>query len=130
MICIGCKWLDHQSGEASVEESAYTLDTAFVQGLCDRFSVEFGLTVSVMGKDGAILASSARERIGNRHEVAARIVNGEMDELLVSRWQALRSRTMRPGCNTALNFRGCRIASLGVAGAPKTAQRFAQVIKF
>lgn len=106
------------------------LDIPFIQGLCDRFASEFGHNVSVMGKGGVILASNLRERIGNVHASASRVMAGEVDEVLVSNWQAMRSATMRPGCNTALDFRGQRVANLGVAGNPKRARKFAQIIKF
>lgn len=106
------------------------LDIAFIQGLCDRFAAEFGHVVSVMGQGGIILASSARERIGQPHALAARVMAGELNEVLVTRWQAMRSKSMRPGCNTALDFRGRRIANLGVAGDPRQARKFAHIIKF
>jgi methyl-accepting chemotaxis protein len=106
------------------------LDIAFVQGLCDRFAGEFGNVVSIMGLGGTILASSMHQRIGNPHALAAKVMAGEADEVLVSRWQAWRSKNMRPGCNTALDFRGRRIANLGVAGPPHQARKFAQIIKF
>jgi methyl-accepting chemotaxis protein len=106
------------------------LDVPFAQGLCDRFAAEFGLTVSVMGEGGIIVASSARERIGRRHEVAARVMAGETDEMVVTRWQAMRSKAMRPGCNIALDFRGKRVANLGVAGSPAQARKFAHLIRF
>lgn len=106
------------------------LDVPFAQGLCDRFAAEFGLTVSVMGEGGIIVASSARERIGRRHEVAAQVMAGETDEMAVTRWQAMRSKAMRPGCNIALDFRGKRVANLGVAGSPAQARKFAHLIRF
>lgn len=106
------------------------LDIPFIQGLCDRFATEFGHIVSVMGEGGRILASSSRERIGQIHTLAARVMAGEADEVLVTRTQAWKSKTMRPGCNTALDFRGRRVANLGVAGNPKNARKFAHIIKF
>jgi methyl-accepting chemotaxis protein len=106
------------------------LDVAFVQGLCERFAKEFGFTVSVMGPGGVILASSARERIGAPHQLAARVMRGEVDEVLVTRREAWRSKTMRAGCNLALDFRGRRVASLGVAGPPHKAKKVAHIVRF
>ncbi|HYG90184.1 MAG TPA: methyl-accepting chemotaxis protein [Azospirillum sp.] len=106
------------------------LDVPFAQKLCERMAAEFGLTVSVMAERGVIVASSAHQRIGSTHAIAARIMAGEADEIIVTRWQAMGSRTMRPGCNTALEFKGKRIASLGVAGKPEVARRFAHLFKF
>jgi len=106
------------------------LDVPFVQGLCDRFAAEFGNVVSVMGAGGVILASSMKERIGATHEIAARIMSGAVDEVVVTKAEARRSKAMRPGCNTALDFGGKRIANLGVAGEPDQARKFAHIIKF
>ncbi len=106
------------------------LDLNYVQGLCERFAAELGTIVSVMGEGGVIVASSLKRRIGDRHALAGRVMAGECDEILVSRWQARWSKTMRPGCNMALDFRGRRVASLGVAGPPKRAKRFCHIIQF
>ena len=106
------------------------LDIPFAQKLCERMAADFGLTVSVMAERGVIVASSARGRIGTTHAIAARVMVGEASEIIVTRWQAMRSKTMRMGCNTALEFKGKRIASLGVAGKPEVARRFAQLFKF
>ena len=113
-----------------MDQDDNSLDVPFAQKLCERMAEEFGLMVSVMVERGVIVASSARHRIGTTHAIAARVMAGEADEIIVTRWQAMWSKTMRPGCNTALEFRGRRIASLGVAGNPATARRFAQLFKF
>jgi len=92
------------------------LDREQAQTICDEISREIGLTVSFMGEGGVIFASSARERIGNRHDVAARIMSGEADSRDVGKAEAAKSKGMREGRNMALDFDGERIASLGVAG--------------
>ncbi len=111
-------------------EAEAELDVAFLQGLCERFAAEFDHVVTVMGQGGIILASSAKQRIGARHELAARVMAGECDEIRVSRWQAMRSKAMRAGCNLALDFRGRRVANLAVAGAPAKARRVGHAIRF
>ena len=92
------------------------LDREQAQTICDEISREIGLTVSFMGEGGIIFASSARERIGNRHDVAAHIMAGEATSRDVSKAEAAKSQGMREGRNIALDFDGERIASLGVAG--------------
>ncbi len=106
------------------------LDLNYVQGLCERFASELGYIVSVMGEGGIIVASSLKTRIGDRHALAARVMAGECDEILVTRWQAMRSKGMRAGYNMALDFRSKRVANLGVAGPPNKAKRFCHIIHF
>ena len=67
------------------------LETRFAQEICDNISTQIGLTVSFMGEEGMIFASSARDRIGSRHEVAARVMAGEIDHLDVDKAAAARA---------------------------------------
>ncbi|MBX9635761.1 MAG: chemotaxis protein, partial [Magnetospirillum sp.] len=84
-------------------------DIRFGQELCDVFASELGLTCSFMGDEGRIVASSARERVGSIHAIAARIMKGEMDEYAVSAEEAARSAGMREGINMAIDYEGHRL---------------------
>ncbi len=106
------------------------LDAEFAQELCDVLSRELGSVVSFMVEGGVIVASSARERIGNVHETAGRIMAGEIDEREVTKWQAMRSTGMREGYNVAIDFEGRRIANLGVANRISVAKKHARLAKF
>ncbi len=106
------------------------LDVEFAQELCDVLSRELGSVISFMGQGGRIVASSARERIGDTHDTAARIMAGEIDEREVTKWQAFRSTGMREGYNVAIEFDGRRVASLGVAARVSVAKRHARLAKF
>ena len=106
------------------------LDVEFAQELCDVLSKELGSIISFMGEGGRIVASSARERIGDTHDTAALIMAGEIDEREVTKWQAFRSSGMREGYNVAIEFDGRRIASLGVAARISVAKRHARLAKF
>jgi methyl-accepting chemotaxis protein len=105
------------------------LDREHAQTICDEISREIGLTVSFMGDGGVIFASSARNRIGDRHDVAARIMAGEADSRDVSKVEAAKSEGMREGRNIALDFDGERVASLGVAGTLAWAGPMANVCR-
>jgi methyl-accepting chemotaxis protein len=99
------------------------------QTICDEIAREIGLTVSFMGENGMIFASSARQRIGDQHTIAARIMAGETDCRDVSQTEAEKSGAMREGRNIALDFEGMRIASLGVAGPLAQAGPMANVAR-
>lgn len=106
------------------------LDIEYAQELCDVLSSELGSVISFMGQGGRIVASSARKRIGDIHDTAARIMTGEIDEREVTKWQAMRSAGMREGYNLAIEFDGRRVASLGVAARVKVAKRHARLARF
>ena len=118
-----------QEKEAAVSHEI-GLDVEFSQELCDVLAKELGSVVSFMGEGGRILASSARERIGDIHDTAAMIMAGRLDEREVTWWQALRSSGMREGYNVAIEFDGRRVASLGVAARVSVAKRHARLAKF
>ena len=106
------------------------LDVEFAQELCDVLSRELGSVVSFMGEGGRMVASSARERIGDIHDTAALVMAGRIDEREVTKWQALRSSGMREGYNVAIEFDGRRVACLGVAARVSVAKRHARLARF
>ena len=72
-----------------------------LQEMCDVIANEIQAIVSIMGERGRIVASSARERIGDVHDGAARIMSGEIDEYSVTAEEAARSR----GCERDIILR-------------------------
>jgi methyl-accepting chemotaxis protein len=107
-----------------VELSAKT-----AQQICDHISRELEVTVSFMGQGGTILASSARERVGSQHPIAAEIMSGRIEERAVSKDEAARSTGMREGFNCAIDIDGQRVGSLGVAGPVEQARRYARIAR-
>lgn len=105
-------------------------DIRFGQELCDVFASELGLTCSFMGEEGRIVASSARERVGTIHAIAARIMHGEMDEYGVTAEEAARSAGMREGVNMAIDYEGHRLINFGIAGPLATVRPLARIVRF
>ena len=100
------------------DETSLEIDVIYAQEICEFFSQEIGQVVSVMVKGGEIAASSDKTRIGNIHEMAARILAGEFDEYEVSEQEAAESKGMRQGFNVGIDFEGKRYGALAVAGPP------------
>ncbi|HEY0832460.1 MAG TPA: methyl-accepting chemotaxis protein [Azospirillum sp.] len=105
------------------------LSTAVAQEICDHIGKELDVGVSFMGQGGVIVASTARERIGAAHAVAADIMARRTDERAVSKEEAARSSGMREGYNVAIDVAGQRIGSLGVAGPADLARRYARIAR-
>jgi len=100
----GAKWL--------------SIDVEYAQSTCDFFAKQIGQGVLVIGHDGTIVASSARERIGDHHENGARIMRGELDEYENTEAMARTSKGMRVGTGIAIDFEGSRYGVLAIAGPP------------
>src|SRR4051794_14120369 len=106
------------------------LDVAFLQEVCDLVAGELpGVTVSFMGEGGRILASSSRERIGDLHEGAARVMRGEVDEVEVTAEMAARSTTMREGAGQPIVLEGRRVACLALAAPLPVARAYAGIVR-
>jgi methyl-accepting chemotaxis protein len=110
---------------------AVEFDIRFGQELCDVFAQELNLVCSFMAGEGRIVASSARERIGTNHAIAARIMSGEIDEYGVTPEEAARSGgKMREGVNMAIDFEGHRVINFGIAGPLVTVKPLARIVRF
>src|SRR5688572_13732717 len=102
------------------------LDAAFLQEVCDLVAAELpGVDVSFMREVGRHIASSARERLGDVHGGAARVMRGEVDTFEVTAEAAACSATMREGVNQAIVFEGRRIACLALAAPLSVARTYA-----
>src|ERR1700730_13954908 len=100
-----------------------------LQDMCDTIADEIQAIVSIMGERGRIIASSARERIGDVHDGAARIMSGEIDEYGVTAEEAAQSRGMREGYNVAIDYSGQRLWSLAIAAPLDQARPFARLAR-
>ena len=106
------------------------LDLPFLQEVCGLVAGELpGVTVSFTGEGGRIVASSARERVGDLHEGAARVMGGEVEELEVTAEMAARSPTMREGITRPIVLEGRRVACLALAAPLPVARAYANIVR-
>src|ERR671916_1916622 len=103
---------------------------AFLQEVCDLVAGELpGVIVSFMDESGCIIASSARERLGDFHEGAARVMRGEVDQFEVTAGMAANSETMREGISQPIIFEGRRVACLALAAPLSVAHTYANIVR-
>ncbi len=89
------------------------------QELCDIISSETGYAVIVADQNGIIIASSIKDRINTFHEVSKKIMDGVIDEGVVTKDEAEKSNgLMKEGINSPIFYNKKKIASLGIAGDP------------
>ncbi len=116
------------SDEAGEGGSTAIFDPEFAQELCDMVSMDLGYVCSFMGKGGVIVASSARERIGNIHAIAALIMSGKLNERAVTTEEAAKSVGMREGYSIGIDIQGVRIINFGIGGPLAEVTPLARVI--
>jgi PAS domain S-box-containing protein len=104
-----------------------TIGDALLQEISDHIAKELGAVVSFMREQGRIVVSSERRRIGQVHELAARIMSGEVDFLEVTREQAASSKVMREGVILPLDMDGVRETCVGVAAPLELARPYARI---
>src|ERR1700738_267877 len=105
------------------------IDAEYAQELCDLVFGDLGYGCSFMGRDGVIIASSSRERIGTIHSGAARVMRKDLNEYKVTRDEAAASDgRIKEGINMAIDFDGQRVASCGVAGPLELVTPLARVL--
>src|SRR3954454_2225794 len=116
-------------GSAEIAEHA-DLDVVFLQKICELVAGELpDVTVSFMGEGGRILASSARERLGDVHEGAARVMRGEADSFEVTAETAACSAAMREGIGQPVVLEGRRVACLALAAPLPVARAYANIVR-
>ncbi|MCE1238620.1 MAG: EAL domain-containing protein [Azonexaceae bacterium] len=111
-------------------EESLIFDTAFGQSLVDLLAAELGFVCNFMDGNGRIVASSDIGRLGQVHEIAARIMAGDMDEYAVTAAEAQASGIMREGVNMAIDHAGRRLTCFSIAGPLAAVQPIARVVKF
>ncbi|GGF54986.1 hypothetical protein GCM10011332_05450 [Terasakiella brassicae] len=121
--------MDHKTLDDIQDNSALVeLDVAYAQSVCDMIADQTDCVISFMGEGGVIVASSIHERIGHIHDIAVRIMQGEMDVYDVSKEEAAKSSGMREGRNMALDVEGKRVCNIGVGGPLERARAYAAIV--
>lgn len=106
------------------------VDASLLQEICDQIASEIDAIVSIMTAGGQIVASSRRQRIGDVHDGAAKVISGEVDVYEVTAEEAAKSRTMMEGVTLPIEFDGERIYGIAVAAELETARPYARIARY
>jgi len=91
-------------------------------------SGETGFNMIVCDTNGVIIADNVKERLGVRHEGAARIMSGAMDNIAVTSEDEIRTeRKMREGYNCVIKVDGERVGTFGIGGPIEIVKPIAKV---
>ncbi|WP_147535794.1 sugar diacid recognition domain-containing protein [Bacillus marasmi] len=100
------------------------LTAEFAQHICQIVSEETGYRLIFVDKEGTIFAAYDQERIGDFHSVGKKVMDGLVDEGVVTTEEAavlkekLGDKAPRAGINMPVVYNGKRLANLGVGGDP------------
>ncbi|WP_198154969.1 methyl-accepting chemotaxis protein [Salisediminibacterium beveridgei] len=101
------------------------LTSAFAQEICQIVSEETGYNLIFVDENGIIFAANLQNRIGDFHKIGKQVMDGEVKEGVVTREMAeefardLGKDAPKAGINLPVNYKGERIANLGVSGDPE-----------
>ncbi len=124
---------DRRSGPRSIVEGAVTkisVDSQFLQELCEQIATEIGAIVSIFAQRGEIVASSRPQRIGNFHEGGATIMAREADFFEVTTDEAAKSPSMLEGVTLPVDFDGERVFCVAVAAPLNVARQFGRIVQY
>lgn len=104
------------------------LDPKFAQSLVDIISAELNKNVNIVDKDGIIIASFSKDRIGHLHEVGIRILQSEkIHEFPVSENDQLQFLGVRTGFNVPIWLESECVGLIGVTGKSEEAAPYARL---
>ncbi|WP_276572119.1 sugar diacid recognition domain-containing protein [Crassaminicella indica] len=90
-----------------------------------------GNNVNFMGEGGEIIATMQPDRLGTIHQGALRIMNGEIDELAITKEEAEKIDGVKAGYNGVIKLDDERIGCIGITGDPqivKSLQKMAAIV--
>ena len=106
------------------------LDPSFL-GLAERFMNfvyrETGFPIIVCDENGVIVRAIDRNRIGDTHAGAERILAREVDEAAVTPEEAAQNPMVKEGYSCPIEIDGRRIATFGITGKLALAKPLARV---
>jgi len=78
-----------------------------------------GMNINIMGEGGEIIATVQKERLGTIHEIAKKILNGEMESSATTLEQSKNLKGVLPGYNGPIKLNNKIIGCIGLTGDPE-----------
>lgn len=95
------------------------MNLELAQEMCDMIKRESSYDVIMVGSDGKIFAASSRNRIGQFHAVAKKVIDGEISEGVVTTEEAMENPSLKPGISSPVKYNNKNILVLGITGNPE-----------
>lgn len=95
--------------------------------IVEEISKIIGEKMNMMNGDGIIIASSDRERIGTFHAAAKKLIESNLQEVVVK--SDIEYEGARCGINLAINFQDKIVGVVGVTGLYTEVEKYGHIIK-
>ncbi|NSL50839.1 methyl-accepting chemotaxis protein [Calidifontibacillus erzurumensis] len=95
------------------------MNATLAQQMCDMITRETTHQVIMVGKDGKIFAASDRKRIGAFHLIAKKVLDGELNEGIVTAKEANEKAALKPGITLPVIYKNKKVLALGMTGEPE-----------
>lgn len=104
------------------------LDNFLAEKFIEKAGESTEYNINIMDEKGTIIASKDTERIGDFHEVAYWIIQGEEEIIEVP--DGGKYLGVRPGVMLPIMQKGKRIGAIGVTGEPQKVRELGKVMRF
>ncbi|AOY74558.1 sugar diacid recognition domain-containing protein [Clostridium formicaceticum] len=105
----------------------FKLDVNFAQQLVELINEVTQQNANIFGEGGVIIASTQKERIGNIHDGAKKILAGEVAEIAITEEMAKTMQGAKPGYNIGIDFGDGNLAAIGISGDPEVVKPIALI---
>ncbi len=111
-----------------MHHSLKILTHEFAQEICEMIYEETGSPTILVDHQGIIFASSDKKRIGSYHAIAKKIIDGELEEGVVTPEEEKNMNGIKAGINTPIIYKGKKTAVLGISGDPSYVRSLVRII--
>lgn len=108
-------------------EQGLRLSRHSAQSIVEEVGAIVGQNINLMDRQGMVIASTDRERVGSLHEGAGRMIEEHLPELYIDEEQA--TATSRPGLNLPVTLKGTIVGVIGITGLYEDVAGYGQIVK-
>ena len=104
------------------------LTPALAQEIAGDTSRIIGFNVLITDREGTVIGSGDRERVGSFHEASVEVMH-TLEPAAHDAAQARELRGVRPGITLPIVLAGSALGTVGITGSPRQVRRFGLVVK-
>lgn len=99
----------------------------FARKMVHMIAQELNENITIFGHGGVVIASTIAGREGSAHDIARRMMQGEMDYYGVTKEEAAKLNNVRAGSNVLITHQNERVGVIGITGDPEVVKPIASI---
>jgi carbohydrate diacid regulator len=108
--------------------NSMTIETIETQNIVNRLINILGKNINIMNKDGTIIASGDKSRIGDFHGAAKDAID-QKSEVIVNENNQVKYEGSKSGVNIPIYYKGEAIGVVGITGEPAEVKGYGLIVK-